>query len=283
MDVCTGYGFIAAQRITYRFRKSLSYSNSMSDNQSELSSEDMHLAAVDPLSVAERLEFAAYTSNSFKDLGEKLFVCGHVLGTDRRDGVSPFGHGDDALVAMSMLLRIASELVSACADLISSDRHYAGASLVRQLVEVEYLAWAFEKNDEESRRWLRSTREERQSFFTPAKLRKSANGHFRSVDYSFHCELGGHPVPGAWRLLNGAEATGQLMLSDCLCHSTHIWNHVLGWATNYYVNDKAFADIVLGDGTTITIKEMRQRHDKWRKIDRLTDLPLPPLEDLARL
>ncbi len=270
------------QQITRRFQKPLRYNISMIESQIELSREEMRLAAVDPLSIAERLEFAAYTATSFKGLGEKLFVCGHILGTDRREGVSPFGHGDDAVVAVSMLLHIASELVSGCADLISTDRHYAGASLVRQLVEVEYLAWAFEKNDEESRRWLRSTREERQKFFAPAKLRKAANGHFRSADYSFHCELGGHPVPGSWRLLNGAEETGQLMLSDCLCHSTHIWNHVLGWATNYNVSDKAFVDMVLGDGATDTIKEMRRRHDKWRKIDRLTNLPPPPVEDLLR-
>ncbi|WP_253342129.1 hypothetical protein [Sphingobium sp. OAS761] len=81
------------------------------------------------------MDFAKFTAETFKDLGEKLFVCGHVLGTDRRDGVSPFGHGDDAVVAVSMLLRIGSEIVSGCADLVGSGRYYAGAALVRQLVD----------------------------------------------------------------------------------------------------------------------------------------------------
>lgn len=182
----------------------------------DLTRDGIEKAAIDPPSIAARLSFARFTADTFKGLGEKLFVCGHILGPDRRDGVSPFGHGDDAVVAVSMLLRIGSELVSGCADLVDSGRQYAGAALVRQLVEVEYLAWAFEKNDEECRRWLRSTPKERHSFFTPAKLRQSADGHFRSADYSFHCELGGHPVPSSWRLLNCAEAMGQLMLSDCL-------------------------------------------------------------------
>jgi hypothetical protein len=110
--------------------------------------EAIRRAAIDPASIAARSSFAEFAAETFKSLGEKLFVCGHILGPDRRDGVSPFGHGDDAVVAISMLLRIASELVSACADLVNSGRHYAGAALVRQLVEVEYLAWAFEKNDE---------------------------------------------------------------------------------------------------------------------------------------
>lgn len=163
----------------------------MNDNAFDLHRDAIRQAAVDPVGIAARMDFAKFTAETFKDLGEKLFVCGHILGTDRRDGVSPFGHGDDAVVAVSMLLRIGSEIVSGCADLVGSGRYYAGAALVRQLVEVEYLAWAFEKNDKESRRWLRSTREERHSFFTPAKLRKAADGHFRSADYSFHCELGG--------------------------------------------------------------------------------------------
>jgi hypothetical protein len=255
----------------------------MSNDDPSVSREAMQQAAIDPASIAARSSYAAFTADMFKDLGEKLFVCGHILGPDRRDGVSPFGHGDDALVAVSMLLRIGSELVSGCADLVNSGRHYAGAALVRQLVEVEYLAWAFEKKDEESRRWLRSTRKQRQTFFTPAKLRKAAGGHFRAADYSFHCELGGHPVPGSWRLLNDAEVAGQLMLSDCLCHSTHIWNHFLGWATSYDVYDKGFADMVFGSDASARAVEMRLRNDEWKRRDRLTDLPPPPIEDLAKL
>lgn len=255
----------------------------MIDESYDKSRAAIQQAAVDPAGIAARTDYAKFTAKTFKRLGERLFVCGHILGPDRRDGISPFGHGDDAVVAVSMLLRIASEIVSGCADLVGSGRHYAGAALVRQLVEVEYLAWAFEKNDEECRRWLRSTREERHSFFTPAKLRKAADGHFRSADYSFHCELGGHPVPGSWRLLNNAEAIGQLMLSDCLGHSTHIWNHFLGWAKTYVVNDKAFADAVFGNDANSTVAEMRQRNDEWKRLDTLTALPPPPAEDVTKL
>lgn len=255
----------------------------MVNDGSELTRDAIRQAAVDPVGVTARMDFATFVSKTFMDWGEKLFVYGHIVGSDRRDGASPFGHGDDAVVAVSMLLRIASELVGGCADLVGSGRHYAGAALVRQLVEVEYLTWAFEKDDEESRRWFRSTREERHSFFTPGKLRKAANGHFRSADYSFHCELGGHPVPGSWRLLNDAAATGQLMLSDCLGHSTHIWSHFLGWAKNYVVSDKAFADMIFGEDKNAELGEIRRQLEKWKRLDTLTALPPPPAEDLAKL
>jgi hypothetical protein len=75
-----------------------------------------------------------------------------------------------------MILRIGSQLVSASVDLFTDGRTYAAAALTRQLVEVEYLAWAFETRDEDAARWLRSDRAEREAFFTPRKLRLAAQG-----------------------------------------------------------------------------------------------------------
>ncbi|WP_375404639.1 hypothetical protein [uncultured Sphingomonas sp.] len=165
-----------------------------------------------------------------------------------------------------MLLRIASQLVSASADLIMDGRAYAGSALIRQLVEIEYLAWAFETKDAEAARWLRSTREERQSFFTPAKLRKAAQGRFRGTDYGHHCELGGHPVPGSGVLLNDDASMAQLMLSDALGHSGRIWDHIVGWAkTNPY-----------GDAVLRRAPEMLDRYREWKALDPLTELPPPP-------
>lgn len=109
-------------------------------------------AALDPAIIDARMSLAHFTADTFRHVGQHLHAFGHMLGTDRREGRSPFGHGDDAAVAVSMLLRIGSQLVSASADLISDGRHYAGASLIRQLVEVEYLAWAFETKHEEAAR-----------------------------------------------------------------------------------------------------------------------------------
>ncbi len=228
--------------------------------------EDIRSAAIEAGQVAVRINLAQFTATVFRSAGRELHVAGHVLGTDRLSGVSPFGHGDDATAAVSMLLRIGSELVSASADLIADGRHYAGSALILQLVEVEYLAWAFETKNEESARWLRSTHDERRSFFTPAKLRAAAGGHFRGVDYGFHCELGGHPVPGSWMLLNDDVAIAQLMLSDCLGHSGRIWDHVVGWGRGH-----SNGEFILSRA-----REMSERYLQWKKLDRLAMLPPPP-------
>ena len=205
--------------------------------------DSIRAAAVQGSTVELRMSLASFTAKTFRDVGEELHAFGHLLGPDRKSGASPFGHGNDAAVAVSVLLRIGSQLVSGCADLIGDGRCYAGSALVRQLVEVEYLAWAFETNDDESARWLRSSKEERQAFFTPAKLRKAADGRFRGADYGYHCELGGHPVPGSWRLLTDDAALAQLMLSDCLGHSGRIWDHVVGWAKGYMLSKNSGTQI----------------------------------------
>lgn len=224
-----------------------------------------------PEVVKVRMALARFTAGVFSDVGTKLHVVGHFAGTDRRDGLSPFGHGDDATVAVSMLLRIASQLVSGSADLIESGRGYAGAALIRQLVEIEYLAWAFETGDAESARWLRSDKKERMAFFTPAKLRAAAGGRFRSVDYGYHCELGGHPTPGSWALLNEDKAVAHLMLSDCMGHAGRIWDHIVGWA-----GERREREIVL-----LYREEMLMRFSDWKMRDPLTDLPPPP-DNLVR-
>ncbi|MBB3998385.1 hypothetical protein [Aureimonas pseudogalii] len=223
-------------------------------------------AALNETIIETRHRLATFASEVFHDVGRELHVVGHLIGSDRTNGTSPFGHGDDATVAVSMLLRIGSELVSASSDLIADGRAYAGSALIRQLVEIEYLAWAFETKSEEAARWLRSTHGERMTFFTPAKLRKAADGRFRGVDYGYHCELGGHPVPQSWQLLGDDGGLGQLMLSDCLGHTGRIWDHVVRWAHGH----------PLGQGVSSRSTEMLTRFGDWKRIDPLTELPPPP-------
>lgn len=222
-------------------------------------------AALDPEQVASRIKTAKFAAEVFEAVGKTLHDMGHNEGSDKEE--SPFGHGDDATVAVSMLLSIGSQIISASTDLFTDGRHYAAAALVRQIVEVEYLAWAFETNDKDATKWLRSTKEERFNFFTPAKLRKAAGKQFRSVDYGHHCELGGHPVPTGWRLLSGNEVTAQLLLSDCLGHAGRIWDHLNRWAENQPTT-----------GAPIRAKtpEMLKTFTLWKKGDMLTRLPPPP-------
>lgn len=223
-------------------------------------------SAADPVQVASRFQLARTTAETFSSAGTELLAIGQIFGPDRVKGLSPGGNGSDEIVAVSLLLRVAGQLVSASADLFSDGRHYAAAALLRQLVEVEYLAWAFDAKDSDAERWLRSTAEERRDFFAPAKLRKAAQGKFRSKDYGHHCEMGGHPVPRSAILLNGDEVTCQLLLSDLLGHTGRIWDHLLDWSAN--------------QPWALPIhkrkESMHSAYAAWKKVDKLIELPPPP-------
>jgi hypothetical protein len=107
---------------------------------------------------------------------------------------------------------------------------------------------------------------DRENFFKPAKPRQAAQGKFRGKDYGYHCECGGHPVPGAGILLDGDIVTSQLLLSDLLGHVGRIWDHLVGWARR---ND-------LGGPILARSGLMSKRFAAWKERDSLVGLPPPP-------
>lgn len=221
--------------------------------------------AIDASQRRIRADLAKFAAKTIKEAGEALHVAGDIIGEDRLKGESPFGHGSDDAVGVSLVLRIAAELVSASTDLFADGRQYAAAALLRQLVELEYLAWAIETRHDDAKKWLRSSRVERESFFKPAKLRKAAGGKFRGEDYSHHCELGGHPVPQGRILLRHDPVLAELMLSDLLGHVGQIWNHAGGWARRS----------ALGWPILERSEEMAKRFSEWKARDGLVKLPPP--------
>lgn len=218
----------------------------------------------DERQIASRWSAARDVSTAFESIGRTLHVYGHIIGPDRQNGASPFRHGSDDIVAFSRLLLIASQLLSAASDLINGARPYAGAALIRQLVEVEYLVSAFVEAKDDAKYWLRSDRAQRIKFFSPSVLRKKAGGRFRDKDYVMHCERGGHPVPDCLRLLNDEERESQIILSDALLHAESI----LFFAERFCQGNKIPLPASFADSCAI--------FSDWRKVDDVTRLYLSP-------
>lgn len=213
-----------------------------------------------------RAGLATLSSDVFKETGQQLELFGHIMGSDRKLGASPFGHGSDESMGVALVLRIGGELVGSAIFLFQNGQTYAAAALLRQLVEVEYLAWAFETRDREAERWLRSDKKQRELFFAPRKLRAAAGNKFRSQDYGYHCELGGHPVPGARMLLDDQGVIAQLIIADLLGHTGRFWDHFAGWATK-----AEHGELLLARNA-----EMVERYTIWKRRDPLAHLPPPP-------
>lgn len=226
-------------------------------------------AACDDRLASSRMDLAKFSSETFKEVGDHLNLLGHMFGELKDDGKSGFGRRNDEIVGMSILLRIGSQLVSASSELLSRGHAYAGAALLRQVVEVEYLAWAFENRDRDAERWLQSDPETRSKFFRPSKLLDAAEGNFRGKDYGYHCELGGHPMPSTAAMLLKEDDSGthQLLLSDLLGHTGSIWDSFVGWAK---LNERYTSQF-----KTHSL-EMSTRFRAWKSCDPLLGLPPPP-------
>jgi len=227
-------------------------------------------AADDDRAANLRLNLAQFSSETFKKVGDHLNLLGHLVGEIRDDGKSPFGRRNDEVLGMSILIRIGSQLVSASSNLIDQRQAYAGAALLRQVVEIEYLAWAFEKHDRDAERWFQSDPETRAKFFRSKKLIAAAKGVFRGKDYGDHCEFGGHPVPAAAATLLDQDNFGnhQVLLLDLLHHTESIWDSFEGWAKNNEEYTSKFRPDSL---------EMSKRFQEWKDFDPLLSLHRPPL------
>src|SRR5262249_36645826 len=135
------------------------------------------------------------------------------------------------------------------------------AALTRQLVEVEYLAWAFAEDPEEAERWMRSSKEERQEMWQPRHIRERAEGRFRAIDYGLHCGKGGHPSPEGIYLLPdhyAPDASEALWYSDLMIHGNSVWDYALKAAEGLDYEALNSLD---------EARELAEVEDRWRRDD----------------
>lgn len=198
------------------------------------------------------------------------WVTGYLIGTDRGDGESPFGFGSDATVGLALVLQIAGELMAGAASLLDGDNLYAAAALLRQLVEAEYLSWAFSEDEEQATAWIRASREERLKMWQPRALRERSGGRFRNSDYGDHCERGGHPTPQATLLLPDHEPrlVPGIWWFDLVEHGVRIWGYALNAASQVALGEQVQA-IAETHNLTVAIEHW-EATDPLRKIARDT-------------
>lgn len=190
------------------------------------------MATTPPSAFFERAQKAAEDQSVW----EPRIHTAEIIGT----GFSFYGHEllsqikDDAssdVLAVGIILKMAGDLVSGVTDLLRAKRFYAGAALMRQIVEIEYLMWAFNDGSVTPTKWLNSTHRERLKLFAPRVIRKTSRGRFLDKDYQGHCENGGHPVPIGMNFFGkGSESYSQLFLADMITHGWRIWDEFVKWA-----------------------------------------------------
>lgn len=221
----------------------------------------MATAAADPTAQAARRGLVHELGPRIRDVGEKVHVVGWMSGTGRIDGTSPFGNGDDGVVELGYVARAAATLVEGGEVLLAAGNAYAAAALIRQLVEMEYLAWSFGHRPDVAGEWLRSTREERRAFWQPARLREAADDRFDAAEYWRHCDLGGHPTPDGVRALLGGSVDSETMLElqwhELCLHGVRLWQQIAIAMKSH--------DVTLDDPE----RTIESRIQHWRDTDHL--------------
>lgn len=182
----------------------------------------------DPEADRARTAVCEALARALTSLGQLLWVTGWLIGEDRVARPSPVGFGSDGLVGLATVAQTGGELGAGTVMLLSAGNRYAASALLRQIVEVDYLAWAFADDHKTAAEWLHADRETRRRFWTPAELRKRSGGRFLASDYWHHCDLGGHPTPEAMLLLpdHQRRVESAFLWVELASHLHHVWDGV---------------------------------------------------------
>jgi hypothetical protein len=152
---------------------------------------------------SERVRWCHIAAESLVETGAILYVGGWTLRDQRTE-------------AFGVLTEMAGELASGAVSLLGQELYYAAASLIRNLVETQYLYFRFITDPGSGSEWLNATPGAIRKSFSPADMRKHSLGRFRDEEYWTHCDLGGHPNP-----------KGRLLLKN---HTNPLRTHRQHWA-----------------------------------------------------
>lgn len=232
--------------------------------------------AADEDGTAARTAVCRSVSSRLRGAGERLWVAGYIIGDGRIAGTSPFGFGNDALVGIAAVAQIGGELGAGAVSLLDAENTYAAMALVRQLVEVQYLADAFAEDHEIAADWMRADGERRRSYWQPDQVRKRAGGKFLPMDYWRHCDLGGHPTRDGLPLLpaHGRRLPNAYWWADLAGHLVSIWRAVADAAERHVGQGTDWID---ADGIVVD-----EAIDQWHRTDRFS-AAIRDLDEVRRM
>lgn len=150
----------------------------------------------------------------------------HVIAETESDAVPIDAR--DSLSALSLLTFTCAALTKGIYELAADANLYPAMSLLRQLVEAEFILWKFSRNVYSGRDWLHSSAEQRRTLWRPATIYRDEDNDYRQKDYAQHCELCGHPTPMGARIAAGvpSHVPETSLLSDLIKHSYDAWRHM---------------------------------------------------------
>jgi hypothetical protein len=173
----------------------------------------------------------------------------------------------DCFEALARLAVTAKSLSAGAVQLVRLLNLYPAWTLVRQLVEIEFVLWRFTQDSNNMSLWLHSTADERRQNWKPSKIYRDNDNEYRQKDYLFHCQLGGHPTPiGTLVAAQGniAPRSTAALLTETTDHSWEAWRHLLD---SVELVDNQCGSTV-SDQLAPIAAEFTTTMQQWRSVDR---------------
>jgi len=135
----------------------------------------------------------------------------------------------DTLTAVSLMTVACAALCGGIYQLAERGNLYPMTTLLRQMVESEFIIWKFSQHESHILAWYRSTEDERRASWRPSTIYRDTSNEYRQKDYSRHCEFGGHPTPLGTKLAAGVPSFRPMaaVFADLLSHSCDAWRYLM--------------------------------------------------------
>lgn len=144
-------------------------------------------------------------SQALANFGVKLYAAGSAIAGGPAKAKDPEVRDElERTIGLSCVVQVAGELGDAATALSHKNQFYAAWALLRQLVECEYLCWAFSERNADAQVWLHTTGAEKRKLWQPRHMRDKSNGTFRSKDSASTARWGAippHARSNCWRCL----------------------------------------------------------------------------------
>lgn len=203
------------------------------DQHSDYACEEFRRALIDAANAEARMRYVSEIAGLIVSITDWLAIdswLGTGKVTDVRVGEEA-GQAFSEFRAVSTVACMAAELAAAAVDAARKQRYYVVGTLIRQLIECEYLLTLFSNDLEHARWWRESTPDEVRTEFTPKKMRRLTG--FADQEYWDHCATGGHPAPKGARLLEKLDPARRSwpysaaeLLIDLGLHLRRIWRSI---------------------------------------------------------
>lgn len=172
----------------------------------------------------------------------------------------------DSLEGLALLAVTAKRLAAGIVQLCNLLNIYPAWTLLRQIVESEFILWKFSQDAALIPLWLHSTADERRQKWKPTKIYRDNDNDYRQKDYWVHCEMGGHPTPNGARVASRGlihPVTWASLLSEMTDHLWDAWRNLLNAVTA--VDSQCNIDVSTQLAPTTTAYEATMK--KWKSVD----------------